>query len=78
MAESISELLQNSDKSMFMDFVNEHLGKSTKGVVIFALPKDRDGLQLYAYQFGNKYVYELEGFTNWIANATEDLFSNEE
>jgi len=74
---TISKLLQNNDKAEFLEFVNEHIEDSEKCLVIFMKPDGNGGLKLFAQQFGFKYVFELEGFTNWVANDTCILFSND-
>lgn len=70
------ELLQNSDKAEFLDFANDFIKKAKKGMLIYLTPGENGTTVIQVKQFGFNYLFEVQGFTDMVANDTDLLFSN--
>ena len=66
---NIAQLLQNSDKAEFIEFVKEHIGDAVKCLVVFADANDTGGLDLKTRQIGFQYAYEIQGFVEWLTES---------
>ena len=76
---SVVEHMKQIDKKDFADFVHKHIGDATKCVVVFGYDDGQGGMDLKARQHGFDYLYEIQGFANWIADCfMEDCFKDED
>lgn len=65
----IDQVLSPSSKAELVESVKDNIGLAEKCLIVFGFPDGRGGLQLKAYQVGFKYLYEIEGFSQWIAGT---------
>lgn len=64
----IKELIENSDRAEMIEWLTDHIGDSTKCVILTGEPDNKGGLNLGGQQMGFKYSYELYGFLSLFAD----------
>jgi len=69
---SIEEILQNSDRAEVIEWLTEHIGDTEKCLIILGIPDGEGGLDLKARQMGFDYLYEIQGFSGWVADLLWD------
>lgn len=75
MNQEIENFLQRSDKGEVLEWLQENLETSVKGLFVLATPEG-DGLQLHVRQFGNSFAYEVQGFADWASASIADGWLN--
>ena len=69
---TIDQILIGSDKAEFIEWVKENIGQAEKCLIMIGIPDGKGGLNLRGRQIGFDYLYELQGFSGWVAESFED------
>ena len=69
---TIAQILIGSDKAEFIEWVKENIGQAEKCLIMIGIPDGKGGLNLRGRQIGFDYLYELQGFSEWVAESFED------
>ena len=77
---TVKDILAESSKSDFIDYVNQNIGKAVRCLVIFGTPNECGGMEFTGQQVGFDYMYELDGFMKAAAEifASCDLDDSDE
>lgn len=69
---TITQILLESDKAEFVDWIKKNIGDAEKCVVMMGYPDGEGAIDLKGRQVGFEYYYELQGFMEWVAECFID------
>jgi hypothetical protein len=66
---TIQKLLQDDDKVRFAEYVRDRIGDAEKCLIVFGVPDGKGGIDLKVRQIGFKYLFEIQGFLDCVAEC---------